>query len=420
MKVIYKFANGKAEGSMDLLNKLGGKGAGLHEMTNLGLPVPPGFTMSTDFNNLQPADGLKRYQDAILWLEDVTELAFGKGLVVSVRSGAAVSMPGMMETVLDVVDYEELCEAVEKVFDSWNSERAETYRKIKGIDRDLGTAVTVQQMVFGDSDDNSGSGVLFSRNPVSGMNMVMGEFIRRAKGDQIVGGTKTPEDLSVVATLETGGYAELREIAKKLEKHFKLVQDVEFTIESGEVYILQTRNAKLSPRASVRVAVEMVEEGLINQKEALGRVDKKYLKEVDVKVFDLVQKAKIVGEGISVCPGVLAGIVTFDSTDITYVQSKGYAAILVKGETSTEDVRDMEKADGIITLRGGLTSHAATIARSLKKPCIVGVGELPVGRSAMISMDGFLGIIYEGMLNIKHVELDENIKTIKSWERQCE
>ncbi len=488
MKYIYFFANGKAEGNKDMKDILGGKGAGLAEMTNAGLPVPPGFTISTraciEFyeNGERISEELiRQVKNAIKKLEEITSKEFGSKdnpLLVSVRSGAKFSMPGMMDTILnlglndetveglakktqnrkfaldcyrrfihmfsDVVlgipkryfedildeikkgeglkyDYEldqknlealisrykslvkemagfdfpqdvylQLKMAIEAVFKSWNNARAITYRKLYKIPHNLGTAVNVQTMVFGNFGENSGTGVGFTRNPATGEKEFYGEFLENAQGEDVVAGIRTPKPISKLKEIMQEVFEQLIEIAQKLETHYKDMQDFEFTIEDGKVYMLQTRSGKRTGLASVKIAVDMVEEGLITEEEALIMVEPSSLNQLLHPIFDPKEKSQYnpSAKGLPASPGAASGKIAFDA-DKAVEMAKNGPVILVRGETSPDDIHGMSASHGFLTARGGLTSHAAVVGRQMGKPAVVGCSALIINeKQGSLEVDG--------------------------------
>lgn len=494
MKYIYFFANGVADGNKDMKDILGGKGAGLAEMTNAGLPVPPGFTISTQAcvefyeNGEMISDNLiAQVREAIKRLEVLTSKEFGgknNPLMVSVRSGAKFSMPGMMDTILnlglndetiealakraanrrfaldcyrrfihmfsDVVlgipkryfeeildkikkregvkyDYElkeenleelisrykslvrekggmdfpqdvyiQLKMAIEAVFRSWNNPRAITYRKLYRIPHNLGTAVNIQTMVFGNFGDNSGTGVGFTRNPATGEKEFYGEFLENAQGEDVVAGTRTPKPISKLQEIMPEAFNQLKEIAHKLEIHYRDMQDFEFTIEDGKVYMLQTRSGKRTGLASVKIAVDMVEEGLITEEEALMMVEPSSLNQLLHPIFDPKEKSQYnpSAKGLPASPGAASGKIAFDA-DKAVEMAKNGPVILVRGETSPDDIHGMSVSQGFLTARGGLTSHAAVVGRQMGKPAVVGCSALIINEK-------------EGALEIDEKVLKEN------------
>lgn len=469
-KLVYFFGGGKAEGKADMKNLLGGKGANLAEMTNLGIPVPPGFTISTEVcdqyykNNRQYPTGLnEEIEKNLRKLEELTGKRFDdpkNPLLVSVRSGAAVSMPGMMDTVLNlgtndetvkaledltgnkkfawdsyrrfiqmfgnvvmgieheefekileaqkkergvnldteltaedmkkvVSDYErlykqetgeefpqdpnkQLFKAIDAVFGSWNNKRAIKYRKIHEITGLLGTAVNVQTMVFGNAGEDSGTGVCFSRDPSTGENRFYGEYLMNAQGEDVVAGIRTPESLEDMRKHLPDKYDRLVKIKDKLERHYKEMQDMEFTIEKGTLYMLQTRTGKRTAHAAIKIAVDMVKEELINKKEALMRIPPNQLDQLLHPMIDPKAELKVIAKGLPASPGAAVGEIVFTAQEAEEEAAKGKDVILVRIETSPEDIGGMNAARGILTARGGMTSHAAVVARGMGKCCVAG------------------------------------------------
>ncbi len=512
---VYAFGDGRADGDGTMKDLLGGKGAGLAEMTRLGLPVPPGFTITTAACNHWFRNA-ERYPDG-LWEEVATALAgveaisgrrfgdAGNPLLFSVRSGAPASMPGMMDTVLNLglndrtvvglaertgrphfawdsyrrfvtmfgdvvlgIHYtrfarvtDDVCQgkeptelpiealkalvgrlqgvvtehngtfpqepdeqlrlAVEAVFRSFNSQRARYYRKSHNIADDCGTAVNVQAMVFGNMGDKSATGVAFTRNPKTGARMFFGEWLPNAQGEDVVAGTHTPNPINRLGGVATGVtldvampevYAELEALQQRLERHLRDMQDIEFTIEEGRLWLLQTRNGKRTPAAAVQIVVDLVEEGLITEDEALRRVKAGELELVLRPVLDPDAKRKTIARGLDASPGAASGKVVFHSEEAQELADKGESAILVRLETSPEDIQGMTVAKGILTARGGQTSHAAVVARGMGKPCVVGctdilvdygrqlfyAGDTVVRRGDWITIDGGTGEVFEGQI----------------------
>ena len=520
-KFIYMFD----EGNKDMKNLLGGKGANLAEMTNIGLPVPPGFTITTEacseFYNQDKKiwDELKdEICENIKKLEEKTGKTFGHGenpLLVSVRSGAAVSMPGMMDTILnlglnditveslaaitnnerlawdsyrrfiqmfgnvvkevpkykfdiimdkvkeakgitsdldlDVDDLklitkkfknlyaeetgedfysdpmEQLISAVKAVFNSWNNPRAIIYRELNEITGLPGTAVNVQSMVFGNMGTNSGTGVAFTRNPATGENKIFGEYLMNAQGEDVVAGIRTPESIDKLAEEMPDMFEQFMNICHTLEKHYKDMQDMEFTIERGKFYMLQTRNGKRTSKAAINIAVDMVEEGLITKEEAILRIDPKSIDQLLHKTFskDGLKEAKEIGEGLAASPGAASGKVYFDCKSI----KENGGGILVRVETSPEDIEGMNIAEGILTVRGGMTSHAAVVARGMGKCCVCGCSELTINEEKkelesrgvvikegeFISLDGSSGKVYLGEVPKSEIELSGAFEKFISW-----
>jgi pyruvate, orthophosphate dikinase len=474
-KYVYAFGGGKAEGHGDMKDVLGGKGSGLAEMTNAGLPVPPGFTIATSaclvyFNsgNKLPETIVNEYLAALDNLQKLQGQELGnpaKPLLVSVRSGAKFSMPGMMDTVLNlgmndkvvetfaaktgnprfaydsyrrfiqmfgnvvldirkdkfehvfdgqkkkrgvkldteltaedlkqvIAGYKKLVKqetgkdfpqaartqldmAIEAVFRSWFNPRAKTYRRMNKISDDLGTAVNVQTMVFGNMGETSGTGVGFTRNPATGDKEFYGEFLMNAQGEDVVAGVRTPVPIRELDKINPEAYSQLREITSRLEQHYKDVQDFEFTIQEGKLYMLQTRNGKRTGPAAVKIAVEMVHEGLLTPQEALLRVEPEQLNQLLHPVLDESKPLKVIAKGLPASPGAAVGRVVF-TADEAVAQGKSHPVILVRAETVPDDIHGMEVAVGILTSRGGMTSHAAVVTRGMGKCCVAGCGDAEV------------------------------------------
>ena len=525
-KYVYFFGGGKAEGSKDMKNLLGGKGANLHEMTNLGIPVPPGFTISTEscvhyFKTGRYPEGLKQQvEEAVKRLEELTGKKFGSTenpLLVSVRSGARVSMPGMMDTILNLglnddavkglakrtgderfaydsyrrfiqmfseivmgiphkvfeelldtkkkekgvnLDYEldadalkELVEeyktkvreltgkefpqnpqeqlwmAIEAVFKSWNNKRAIEYRKLHRIPDDWGTAVNVQTMVFGNMGFDSATGVAFTRDPSTGEKVLYGEYLPNAQGEDVVAGIRTPKPISELEKEMPEAYKQLVEIFNRLEKHYRDMMDLEFTIEKGKVYLLQTRVGKRSARAEVKIAVDMVKEGLITKEEAIMRVDPKRVEQLLHPMVDPKAPKNVIAKGLPASPGAASGKVIFDSEEAAELAEKGERIILVRDETSPEDIKGMARSKGILTSRGGMTSHAAVVARGIGTPCVVGaeeievdygkeefrVGDVTVKKGDVITIDGSTGEVMVGEVPTIDPEFFPEFSELLEW-----
>jgi pyruvate,orthophosphate dikinase len=506
-KYVYFFGDGKADGNGAMKDVLGGKGAGLAEMTNAGLPVPPGFTIATSGcrlyfqnDNKTPDFIIAQKNEALAKLESLLGQKLGdrkNPLLVSVRSGAKFSMPGMMDTVLNLGMNDEVVEvfaektnnprfaydsyrrfiqmfgnvvmeipkdkfehvfdgqkkkkkvkldtqltaedlkeviaeykkvvrkvagkdfpqdpqiqlnmAIEAVFRSWYNPRAKTYRRLNKISDDLGTAVNVQTMVFGNMGDTSGTGVGFTRNPATGAKEFYGEFLMNAQGEDVVAGVRTPVPIKELEKIMPEVYHQLRDITTRLEQHYKDVQDFEFTIQDGKLYMLQTRSGKRTGPAAVRIAVEMVHEGLLTTKEALLRVEPDQLNQLLHPVLDESKPLKVLATGLPASPGAAVGHVVF-TADEAVVAGKTQPVILVRGETVPDDIHGMEVAVGILTSRGGMTSHAAVVTRGMGKPCVAGCGaaevdektkQLKIGSTLLkegdwITLDGSTGRVIEG------------------------
>ena len=487
-KRVYRFGAGKAEGRAEMKGLLGGKGANLAEMANLGLPVPPGFTITTEVctaysrGNRQYPDGLTgEVEAALAEVGRQVGAEFGnraKPLLVSVRSGARASMPGMMDTVLNLglndqtieglaarsgdrrfaydsyrrfitmysgvvlgVDHaefedilggfkeergysldtqvtadewlgiigrykalveehtgkpfpqdvnEQLWGAIGAVFRSWMSARAVTYRKLNNIPEDWGTAVNIQAMVFGNMGETSATGVAFTRNPATGEKALYGEFLVNAQGEDVVAGIRTPQNITEKARIEAGSKApslealmpstfkELAVAFDTLERHYRDMQDLEFTIQDGKLWMLQARNGKRTAKAALKIAVDMAGEGLITRNDAIKRIDPSSLDQLLHPTLDPKAKRDIIATGLPASPGAASGEIVFDSDEAERLKALNRRVILVRIETSPEDIHGMHAAQGILTARGGMTSHAAVVARGMGKPCVSGAGSLRI------------------------------------------
>src|ERR1700694_524673 len=475
---VYSFGGGKADGNGKMKDDLGGKGAGLAEMTNAGLPVPPGFTIQTEAcreymrTNGVSAEVDRQMESALKRLEELQGQKLGKGenpLLVSVRSGAKFSMPGMMDTILNLglndqsvealakrstkprfaadsyrrliqmfgavvldipkpafdevfdakkkqkkakldtdLDAKALKEVIEEykkvvkkhtkhdflqapheqcgmardaVFPSWQNDRAKHYRRINNIDDMLGTAVNVQAMVFGNLGETSGTGVGFTRNPATGVKEFYGEFLMNAQGEDVVAGIRTPVPILELRKIMPEVYDQLRDITTRLEKHYRDMQDFEFTIQEGRLYMLQTRNGKRTGRAAVRVAIQMVEENLISKEEAVFRGEPNQLYDFLVPRLDEKGEVEVLATGLPASPGAAVGQIVFPADEA--VEKAGHSnkrvpVILVRAATTPEDIHGMEVAAGILTSRGGMTSHAAVVTRGMGKCCVAGAGDIQV------------------------------------------
>ena len=535
-KYVYFFGGGKADGNIKMKDILGGKGAGLAEMTNIGIPVPPGFTISTEVcvyyyrNNGYP-EGLKvEVQKALKRVEELTGKKFGdkdNPLLVSVRSGARVSMPGMMDTILnlglndetvqglmkqtdsprfaydsyrrfvqmygnvvlgvehdkfeeiinefkekkgvkqdielDADDwkaikdrYKELIKketghdfpenpedqlwgAISAVFKSWNNQRAIEYRRINNIPDDWGTAVNVQTMVFGNMGEDSGTGVAFTRNPSTGENVFYGEYLMNAQGEDVVAGIRTPLPISKAqkqkedeVSLEEAMpevYKQLLDVRNILEKHFKDMQDLEFTIERGKLYLLQTRTGKRTARAAVKIAVDMVNEGLIDKEEAVIRITPEQVDQLLHPMIDPKAEYEVIAKGLPASPGAATGKVVFTAEEAVEAKKNGEKVILVRHETSPEDVAGMHSAEGILTARGGMTSHAAVVARGMGKPCVAGCEEIVLDYQAeefrvkdrvikkgdIITIDGTTGSVIPGDVPKIEASISGEFEKLMVW-----
>ncbi|MFU8812076.1 MAG: pyruvate, phosphate dikinase [Balneolaceae bacterium] len=529
-KHIYTFGNGDAEGNRQMKKLLGGKGANLAEMSSIGLPVPAGFTISTDTcryyseNSRQWPAGLKeQVRKGVQFIEQIMDTRLGDSahpLLLSVRSGAAISMPGMMDTVLnlglndktvnalamhtgnerfaydsyrrfidmfgnvvvgiphdrfehaleelkkskhidldtdlntddlkELVDrykavyrkatgymfpddpYKQLKLAINAVFDSWDSDRAIKYRRINHITGLLGTAVNVQAMVFGNMGDDCATGVCFTRNPSTGESKLYGEFLINAQGEDVVAGIRTPETIADLQGVMPAVYSELADYCNRLELHYGNMQDIEFTIQKGQLYILQTRNGKRTGKAAIKIAVDMVRESKINIRQAVkALVEPRHLDQllhpqIDISAAD---RHSILGHGLPASPGAAVGKVVFSSEKAEELAEKGEKVMLVRIETSPEDVGGMSAAQGILTSRGGMTSHAAVVARGWGKPCVAGCGDIiinyekgtftngeqVVNEGDWISIDGSKGTVYLGQKEVKEPTMDADYHTFMQW-----
>ena len=538
-KCVYAFGGGAAEGGAAMGELLGGKGANLAEMSALGLPVPPGFTLTTEVCNLYTG-GDKRYpegleaevSEALAHVEALVGARFGDAgnpLLVSVRSGARASMPGMMDTVLnlglndqtvgglarhsgderfaydsyrrfiqmfgDVVlgvehhHFEEILElhkedrdvaldtdldagdwrevigeyqdkivevtgapfpqdpndqlwaAIGAVFGSWMNQRAQTYRRLHGIPEDWGTAVSVQAMVFGNMGEDCATGVAFTRNPSTGENAFYGEYLANAQGEDVVAGTRTPQPLTVKGKHDNHSelpameeampevFAQLLEVRERLERHFRDIQDIEFTVQRGTLYMLQTRSGKRTAAAAVRIAIEMVAEGLISKEQAIGRVEPGSLDQLLHPTLDPNAAREIIARGLPASPGAASGKIVFSAAEAEVQAAAGEAVILCRVETSPEDIHGMHAACGILTTRGGMTSHAAVVARGMGRPCVAGAGELRIdyksavmrvrGHELMagetVTIDGGTGEVMRGAVPTVQPEMSGDFATLMGW-----
>ena len=519
------------EGNADMRNLLGGKGANLAEMTNLGLPVPPGLTITTETcmdyinnGNKMPEGLMDEVKAALKDVEGQTGKKFGdihNPLLVSVRSGARVSMPGMMETILNLglndetveamikltnnprfcydsyrrfltmfgsvaweMDrqkyfesevekvkeregvksdteisaegwkslipvyknvikevtgkdfpqdpYVQLQEAIEAVFRSWNIPRAVAYRNMNKIDHNFGTAVNVQSMVFGNMGDDCATGVSFTRNPATGENKFYGEYLTNAQGEDVVAGIRTPKPIAELETEMPDLYKQYVDIAKKLELGYKDVQDMEFTIEKGKLYILQTRNGKRTAAAAVKIAVDMCKEGIITKERAIQLVDPYSVNQILLPCFDAkaMEEATKIAHGVNASPGAAVGKIVFDTEEAAQRGEAGEKVILVRVETCPDDIHGMAVAQGVLTLRGGATSHAAVVAKGMGKPCVSGCEDMKIDlaketltgadgtvyhKDEIISLDGGKGIVMAGAVKLVDAKIDDNWNTFFNW-----
>ena len=427
MPCVYPFKEGPQEPSL-----LGNKGANLVIMTELGLPVPSGFVVSIDaYKEYRRGNGLPlgEIEQALRHLEQQTGQAFGKDLAVSVRSSAPASMPGMMDTVLNIRDRSEVMAAVKRIFNSWDNLRAVEYRRLNRIPSDLGTAAIVQAMVFGNRDHNSGTGVVFSRNPSSGEPGLFGEYLPQAVGEELVSGVRTPSPLDALRSHMPQVYAELEQIVHLLENHFKDMQDIELTIESGKLYILQTRAGKRSGQAAVKIAVDMAKERLISIEEAILRVSPDDVKGLLHKRMASPERYQPLVQGLAGAPGAASGKVVFHPHEALTRSKKNENIILVRPETSPDDIQGVAASAGVLTSRGGLTSHAAIITRAMGKPCICGaegiqidlhMGQFQVAgqvvkKDAEVTIDGSSGKVYLGALPLVETEITPELNELLDW-----
>jgi pyruvate,orthophosphate dikinase len=536
---VYTFGGGKADGDASMKNLLGGKGANLAEMSALGLPVPPGFTITTECcthyyasNRSYPGDLKDQVAKGLAQVEKITGKTFGdpaNPLLVSVRSGARASMPGMMDTVLNlglnddtaeglaklagdrrfafdsyrrfiqmysnvvlgldhhmfeeildehkerldvtvdtalaaedweavVADYKravqgelgqpfpqdphaQLWGAIGAVFASWMNDRAKFYRRMHDIPESWGTAVNVQAMVFGNMGETSATGVAFTRNPSTGENRLYGEFLINAQGEDVVAGIRTPQALTKIAREEMGEkqpsmeealpevFTQFKSAVEKLEKHYRDMQDIEFTVEKGRLYMLQTRNGKRTAKAALKVAVDLASENLITKEEAVMRVEPASLDQLLHPTIDPGSPREVIATGLPASPGAATGKVVFTAEDAERAGAAGEAVILMREETSPEDIRGMDAARGIVTARGGMTSHAAVVARGMGRPCVSGAGEIHIDMKAgefrargrtfkageLITIDGSTGEVLMGAVKMIEPELSGDFATLMSW-----
>lgn len=420
------------DGDSEDKSLLGNKGANLVTMTRLGLPVPPGFIVSIEayreyqHNSKLP---LEEIEQALSWLEEKTGKKLGEGLSVSVRSSAPVSMPGMMDTVLNLTDSAEILSAVKRVFDSWDNLRAVEYRRLNRIPSDLGTSAIIQAMVLGNKDKNSGTGVVFTRNPSNGDKELFGEYLDQAQGEDLVSGRRTPQPIERLKLQMPKVYAQLETLADTLEKHYRDMQDIEFTVEKGKLYLLQTRTGKRGGRAAVKIAVDMVREGLISAEEAIRRLTPQDIRTMLYKQIKSPESHRPLARGLGACPGAATGKVIFDPREAVSRASMNEQVILVRPETSPDDVPGISVAEGVLTSRGGLTSHAAIVTRAMGKSCVCGaedigidlkneqlvIDKLIIKKGDEITIDGDTGNIYSGPLPLQEVETTAELKELMSW-----
>jgi pyruvate,orthophosphate dikinase len=526
-KYVYMFT----ESDATMRNTLGGKGANLGEMTKLGLPVPQGFVVSTDacvkyYEDNKKIDDviISEIYKAITKTEKINNKKFGdesNPLLLSIRSGARVSMPGMMDTILNlglndktvigfsrvsnerlafdsyrrfiqmfsnvvmnldmdefektleakkrekgakldtdltaedlkelVAEYkavyktlagedfpqdtnDQLLKSIKSVFESWNTGRAIAYRRMNDISSSWGTAVNIQTMVFGNKNENSGTGVAFTRNPSTGENGMYGEYLINAQGEDVVAGIRTPKPIEELNAQYPKIYAEFERVCDTLENHYKDMQDMEFTIEDGKLYMLQTRNGKRTAKAALQIAVDMVDEGLLSKEQALLKINPSQIDALLHPQFDedALKMGRVIGEGLPASPGAGSGQIVFDSKKAVELKEKGTKTVLVRAETSPEDIEGMNASQGVLTQRGGMTSHAAVVARGMGLPCVAGCGEIKINEEAEefelsgktfkagdnISIDGSTGKIYEGLIKTTDAKLSKNFETVIGWAKK--
>ena len=427
MEYIYSF-----HGDCEDKDILGNKGANLVTMTRLGLPVPAGFVVSVQgYNEYKKTGRLseKEISQALADVEKQVHAKLGKGLQLSVRSSAPVSMPGMMDTVLNINGLSEMRAAIRRIFDSWDNIRAIEYRRLNHISSDSGTAAVVQAMVFGNKDSLSGTGVVFSRNPSTGEKGLFGEYIECAQGEAIVSGAKTPVPISQLESVMPDMYKELEKKVSFLEGHFRNMQDVEFTVESRKLYILQTRSGKRSGQAAVKIAVDMVHEVLITVEEAILRLKPDDLRALLHKHIKSTQSQVPLSKGLAAAPGAVCGQVVFTVADAVIMSKKSIASILVRPETSPDDIQGIAAADGVLTSRGGLTSHAAIVTRAMGKPCVCGAEDIDIDpekklltckghtlrQGDTITIDGTSGNVYLGTLPLEEGTMIKEFEELITW-----
>jgi len=420
------------DGDCDDKSLLGNKGANLVTMTKLGLPVPPGFAISIAAYKEYEHTGklpLEEIEQALSWLAKKTGKKMGEGLLVSVRSSAPASMPGMMDTVLNLRDLAKVISAIKHVFDSWDNLRAVEYRRLNRIPSDLGTAAIVQAMVFGNKDKNSGTGVVFTRNPNNGGKKLFGEYLEQAQGEELVSGKRTPQPIETLKLQMPEVYTQLETVADVLESHFRDMQDVELTVEDRKLYILQTRAGKRGGRAAAQIAADMVKEGLISPEEAILRLTPEDIRTMLYKQIKSPELYHPVAQGLNACPGAATGKVVFNPLEAATRAKLNEKVILVRPETSPDDIQGIHAAKGVLTARGGLTSHAAIVTRAMGKPCVCGaeaitidlkedslmIGELVIRKGDEITIDGSTGNIYLGSLPLQEAETTAKLKELMSW-----
>ncbi|MFC1948066.1 pyruvate, phosphate dikinase [Chloroflexota bacterium] len=420
------------EGDFKDKQQLGNKGGNLVSMTQLGLSVPPGFVISIDAYKKWRETGLlpdEEIKEALTSLETEMGRKLGKGLEVSVRSSGPISMPGMMDTILNISNISQINSAIKRIFESWDSLRAVEYRRIHKISHTLGTAAIVQAMVYGNREERSGTGVVFTRNPSTGEKGLFGEYIDNAQGEEIVSGSRTPKPVSALKLTMPEVYGELVKVANNLESHFGDMQDIEFTVESGKLYILQTRSGKRSGHAAVKISVDMVAESLITREDAILRVTDSDIEGLLHKQLNTPEAYHPLAKGLNASPGAAGGRVVFDAIEALAQFKKGVKVILVRPETNPDDIQGIAVADGVLTQRGGLTSHAAIITRAMGKPCICGAEDININlvkrqfevngkvikEADEITIDGTTGNVYLGILPVEDVSVSPELKELIGW-----
>ncbi len=424
---VYTFEDGCED-----KDQLGNKGANLVTMSKLGLPVPPGFVISIEaYHKFRQTSDLPydEIRGGMEFLRRKTGKSFGNNLQVSVRSSAPVSMPGMMDTVLNIKDEASMLSSIIRIFESWDNIRAVEYRRLNHIPSSSGTAAVIQTMVFGNLDDKSGTGVVFSRNPNTGEKGIFGEYLPHAQGEALVSGVVTPLNITELKSRMPEAYNELCQLAEKLEGYFKEMQDIEFTIESGKLYMLQTRSGKRTSAAAIKIVVDMAKDHVISEKDAITRISTDELKGVLHKSVVNPDDFVPIAHGLSAAPGAVAGKVIFDPMEAIIESQKNGGVILVRIETDPDDVPGIASAVGVLTSRGGLTSHAAIVTRSMGKPCICGASDINVDLAAqrfeasdevilkndVITIDGNSGNVYKGALPLTQAELTPELNEFLSW-----
>lgn len=425
--LVYTFDDGCED-----KNLLGNKGANLVTMTKLGMPVPPGFVISIDaYHRFKTSTDLPydEIKDGLEYIRRKTGKSFGNGLQVSVRSSAPVSMPGMMDTVLNIKDEATMLAAIIRVFESWDNIRAVEYRRLNHIPSDLGTAAIIQTMVFGNADERSGTGVVFSRNPNTGEKGLFGEYLPHAQGEDLVSGTVTPFPIEELKRRLPEVYDELSKLADTLENYFKDMQDIEFTVESGKLYLLQTRTGKRTSRAAIKIVVDLAKSNLISTSEALLRIFPDELKGLIHKSIANPESYVPISRGLGAAPGAVSGKVVFDPMEAIKAAAKNGGVILVRPETDPDDVPGIAAAAGVLTSRGGLTSHAAIVTRAMGKPCICGASDIKINlntesfeaddqvvlKGDVITIDGNTGNVYKGALPLVDAELTSELNEFLGW-----